>query len=59
MSSQSAFKQRLTRSPLDDDFHVRAKQLNGVQNLLDEVIHALYEREEHKERGEALSQTIF
>jgi hypothetical protein len=44
--------------PLDDDFHNRAKSIEGraQHHLLDEVLWALYERDELKEEEQALDE---
>ena len=43
--------------PLDDQFHIRAKSIEwrSQEHLLDEIIHALYERDELKEEEQNLS----
>ena len=42
--------------PLDDDFHVRAKTLDSrvQEHLLDEILWALYERDDKKEEEQIL-----
>ena len=42
--------------PLDEEFHVRAKNIEarGQEHLLDEILWALYEREDKKEEEQVL-----